>query len=57
MEQWSKQHGRAGAGIYNGNYRAAFRVHGPQQVYRVETMACAVVSDMTREGGEIILDN
>ena len=29
----SKRQGRAGGGIYNGNCRAAFRVHGPQQVY------------------------
>ena len=32
-----KRHGRAGRVIYNGTYRAAFRVHGPQQVYRAET--------------------
>ena len=25
----SKRHGRAGGGIYNRNYRAAFRVRGP----------------------------
>ena len=30
--------------------RAAFRVHGPQQVYRAETMACAVAPDMANEG-------
>ena len=53
----SKQQGREGGGIYNGNYRAAFRVHGPQQVYRAETIACALASELAREGGEVILDN
>ena len=42
----SKRHGRAGGGIYNGTYRAAFRVHGPQQVYRAETIACALASEL-----------
>ena len=46
----SKRHGQAGGEIYNGNNGAAFRVHGPQQVYRAETMACALVSDMARRG-------
>ena len=50
-------HGRAGGGIYNGDFRAAFRVLGPQQVYRAETMACTLASDMSKEGDEIILDN
>ena len=40
----SKRHGRAGGGIYNETYRAAFHVHGPQQVYRAETIACALAS-------------
>ena len=42
----SKRQGRAGGGIYNGNYHAAFRVHGPQQVYRAETIACALASEL-----------
>ena len=42
----SKQQGRAGGGIYNGNYRAAFRVRGPQQVYRAKTIACALASEL-----------
>ena len=49
----SKRQGRAGGGIYNGNYRAAFYVHGPQQVYRAQTIA----SELASEGDEIILDN
>ena len=53
----SKRQGRAGGGIYNGNYRAAFRVHGPQQVYRAETLACALASELATEGDEVILDN
>ena len=53
----SKRHGKAGGGIYNGNYRAAFRVHGPQQVYRAETIACALASELASPGDEIILDN
>ena len=53
----SKRHGRAGGGIYNGNYRAAFRVHGPQQVYRAETIACALSSELASPGDDIILDN
>ena len=59
--QWyidgSKQHGRAGGGIYNGTYRAAFRVHGPQQVYRAETIACALACELASPGDDIILDN
>ena len=50
----SKRHGRggrvAGGGIYNGNFRAAFRVHGPQQVYRAETLA----SELASKGDEVI---
>ena len=46
-----------GGGIYNGNFRAAFRVHRPQQVYRTETIVCAVASELAREGNEVILDN
>ena len=53
----SKQHGRVGGGIYNRTYRAAFRVHGPQQVYRAETIACALASELTRPRDDIILDN
>ena len=53
----SKRQGRAGGGIYNGNYRAAFRVHGPQQVYRAETIACTLASELASEGDEIVLDN
>ena len=53
----SKRHGRAGGGIYNGTYRAAFRVHGPQQVYQAETIACALASELAKPGDDIILDN
>ena len=53
----SKRQGRPGGGIYNGNHRAAFRVHGLQQVYRVETIACALAPELAREGDAIILDN
>ena len=53
----SQRQGRAGGGIYNGNYRAAFRVHGHQQVYRAETIACALASKLASERDEIILDN
>ena len=53
----SKQHGAAGGGIYNGNFCAAFRVHGPQPVYRAETIACALASELAQEGDEVILDN
>ena len=35
----------------------AFRVHGPQQVYRAKTMACVLASDMAKAGDELILDN
>ena len=59
--QWytdgSKRHGRAGGRIYNGTYRAAFRVHGPQQVYRAETIACALAFELASPGDDIILDN
>ena len=53
----SKGQGRAGGGIYNGNYRVAFRPHGPQQVYWAETIACALASELASEGDEIILDD
>ena len=53
----SKRQGRAGGGIYNGNYRAAFRVHGPQQVYQAETIACELASELASERDEIVLDN
>ena len=49
----SKRHGRAGGGIYNGTYRAAFRVHGPQQVYRAETIACAFASELASEQKQV----
>ena len=45
---------KLGAGMYNGLFQAAFRVHGPQQVHRAETMACAITSNMAQEGDEII---
>ena len=53
----SKRHGRAGGGIYNGTYRAASRVHGPQQVYWAETIACALAFELASPGHDIILDN
>ena len=53
----SKRHGRAGGGMSNGEFRAAFRVHGPQQVYRAEPMACAVASGLAWPADEIVLDN
>ena len=53
----SKRHGRARGGIYNGTYRAAFRVHVPQQVYRAETIACALAFELAKFGDDIILDN
>ena len=42
----SKRHNRAGGEIYNGNFRAAFRVQGPQQVYRAETIAFALAFEL-----------
>ena len=53
----SKRHSRARGGINNGEFRAAFRVHGPQQVYRAEAMACAVASDLAQPGDDIVLDH
>ena len=53
----SKRHGRAGGGLSNGDFHAAFCVHGPQQVYGAETMASAVASDLAQPGDEIVLDN
>ena len=53
----SKRHGRAGVGIYNGNFRAAFRVHGPQQVYHAGTITGALAPELAQEGNEVILDN
>ena len=53
----SKRHGRAGEGISNGEFRAAFRVHGPQQIYRAEIMACAVASNLAQPGDKIVLDS
>ena len=41
----SKRHGRAGGGIYNGTYRAASRVHGPQFVFSNDE--AAVISELT----------
>ena len=53
----SKCHNRTGGGIGNGNLRAAFHVHGPQQVHRAETMACVVASHLAELRGDIIRDN
>ena len=53
----SKRHGRAGGGIANGDFKAAFRAHEPQHVYRAETMAYAVASRLAQRGDKIILDN
>ena len=53
----SQRQGAAGGGRYNGTYRVAFRVHGPQQVYRAETIASALASELAREGDKIILNN
>ena len=53
----SKRRRRAGGGIYNGPYRAASRVRGPQQVYRAKTIACATASELARPGDDIILDH
>ena len=47
----------AGGDIYNGTCRAAFRVHGPQQVYRAKTIACVLASELASPGDDIILDN
>ena len=52
-----KRHCRAGGGLYNGRFRAGFRVHGPQQVYRAETIACALASELNKEGDDVILDS
>ena len=35
----------------------AFRVHGPQQVYWLEAMACVVASHLAQPGDEMIPDN
>ena len=32
-------------------------MHGPQQVYRAETIACALASELAKPGDDIILDN
>ena len=32
-------------------------MHGPQQVHRADTVACALASELAREGDEVILDN
>ena len=53
----SKHHNRAGGGISDGDFRAALCVHGPQQVYRAETTACAVAWDLAQLGDEIVLDS
>ena len=52
----SKFHGKAGGGIKNGRFRAAFHVHGRHQAYRAETMACAVASHQAQPREEVILD-
>ena len=53
----SKRHGRVGGCINNRNFRAAFRVRSPQQVYMAETMACVVASHLAQPGDNIILEN
>ena len=53
----SKRHISAGGGISNGHLRAAFPVHGPQQMHRAETMACTVGSQLAQPKDEIILDH
>ena len=42
--------------IYNG-VPGGLPSPWPQQVYKAKTMACAIVSNMAREGDEVILDN
>ena len=32
-------------------------MHGPHQVYRAETIACALASELARRGDDIILDD
>ena len=32
-------------------------MHGPQQVYRAETIACALAFELAKPGDDIILDN
>ena len=53
----SKRRGRAGGGISNGDFCAAFRVHRPQQFYHAETMTCTIASHLAQPREEIILDN
>ena len=43
--------------MYNRNYRSPFRVHGPQQVYRAKTIACAPAFELASQEDDIILDN
>ena len=50
MVQW-------GGGVYNGNFHAAFCVHGLQLVYHAETIAFALASELAIGGEEVILDN
>ena len=44
-------------GIFNGAFRAAFHMHGPQREYRAETIACALASELAHNTDKIILDN
>ena len=53
----SKRRGRAGWGIYIGNFRAPCRMHGPQHLYRAERVVCALASKLARKGDGVILDN
>ena len=53
----SKRNGRARGGIVNGNFQAALRVLGEQQVYRAETVAAMIASELAKEGDSIALDN
>ena len=45
-----------GGGISNGEFRAAFQVHGPQ-VYRAQKTSCTIASHLAQRGDKIILGN
>ena len=53
----SKRHGRMGGAIHRVQFHFTFRIHGPQQVHRAETMACAIATNMAPEGNEIVFGN
>ena len=53
----SKSCGRAGGGIVNGSFQAAFRVPGMQEVYRAEVVACALACALAKVADTIKLDN